>query len=105
VRTIRFNGSGRKAGRRRGPEISKEEPKWRNQSRSRFPQKFRENPDATLAIAKDRESIVCVMSESAFAGLLDRMRKEGGSLAEWLVSNDDFVTNIDISDLPEKGTG
>jgi hypothetical protein len=33
------------------------------------------------------------MSESAFAGLLDRMRKEGGSLADWLISNDDFVTD------------
>ena len=59
----------------------------------KFRQWCRENPDATLAIAKDRESIVCVMSESAFAGLLDRMRKEGDSLADWLISNDDFVAD------------
>jgi hypothetical protein len=42
------------------------------------------------------ETIVMEMEDDAFELFLGRIRKEGGSLAEWLISSDDFVTDITI---------
>lgn len=66
----------------------------------RFHEWCRENPDEILAKATARgvTEIVSEMTDDAFESLLERQRMEGGSLAEWLISSDDFVTDIQISD-------
>jgi hypothetical protein len=64
----------------------------------RFHEWCRENPEEILARAlNDTETLVCEMAPDVFAGLRERMRREGGSLAEWLISSDDFVTDVSIA--------
>jgi hypothetical protein len=63
----------------------------------RFREWCHENPRETLARLKDDEKVVLEMTPGVFAGLRERMRREGGSLAEWLISRDDFVTDISIA--------
>jgi hypothetical protein len=67
----------------------------------RFRQWCRENPDSDMAkgTPEGTKKIVMAMSDDTFEGLLDRMRNEGGSMAEWLISSDDFITDIQISDM------
>jgi hypothetical protein len=67
---------------------------------SRFHEWCRENPDAAMAkgTPKDAKNITLLMANDGYESLLDRQRKEGGSLAEWLISSDDFITDIEILD-------
>ena len=66
---------------------------------ARFHQWRMENPHEILAMTttQDTKTIVSEMSDDVFDGLLERIRKEGGSLAQWLISSDDFVTDITIA--------
>ena len=45
-----------------------------------------------------RESLITLLMATDVWSLLDRQRKEGGSLAEWLISSDDFITDIELLD-------
>ena len=67
---------------------------------SRFHEWCRENPDAAMAkgTPKDAKTVTLLMDNDVYESLLDRQRKEGGSLAEWLISSDDFITDIEILD-------
>ena len=50
------------------------------------------------ATPKDAKTVTLLMDNDVYESLLDRQRKEGGSLAEWLISSDDFITDIEILD-------
>jgi hypothetical protein len=67
---------------------------------SRYHEWCRENPDADMAKAtpKDAKNITLLIANDIYESLLDRQRKEGGSLAEWLMFSDDFITDIEILD-------
>jgi len=69
----------------------------------RFHEWCRENPDQIMAkgIPEGTPGIVMHMADRDFERFLERMRNEGGSMAEWLISSDDFITDIEISDCAD----
>jgi hypothetical protein len=62
----------------------------------RFREWCRENPDEILARIRDKKVVAFEMDEAVFDMMRERMRNEGGSIADWLISSDDFVTDVEI---------